>query len=96
MKLGFVLGIFALVLAGPARAEESDCARLARFAGTIMELHQNRVPLADVLALTDDPILTEIVLDAYDSIRFSTEGAQQRAVSDFRDRWHLACLRAAS
>lgn len=106
--------IIALALAtSPVSADETtrpeaqdeqnaptNCARLADYAATIMEIRQKGASLKDGLTLTGDPdnpfhdIARMIVLDAWEQPRYGTESIQQDAIGDFRDKWHLSCIRA--
>lgn len=102
MKNLLPLTLALTILALPLKAEEtldkdSQCAKLSELSGVIMEARQAGVPLSNALDMVRNynDFIRLIVLDAWESPRYgSTYGAMQREVDDFRDRWHVACLRS--
>ena len=76
-----------------AQAEESYfCESVGELATIIMQNRQKGVDLSKMLALSkgDDGVKT-MVLDAYNSPRYSTDKYIADAVSDFSNKWVLAC-----
>lgn len=87
-------------MAGSAGADPHDekCAALALLAEATMQSRQAGVSLSQMLGIieTDDSaaIFRTITLDAYDRPRMNMAENQQRMISDFRDEWHLLCMKA--
>ena len=76
-----------------AQAEESHfCESVGELATIIMQNRQKGVDLSKMLTLSkgDDGVKT-MVLDAYNSPRYSTDVYKNDAVSDFSNKWVLAC-----
>lgn len=88
--LGFTL---LVVLATPAFGQDW-CKLLANVAETIMLCRQEGVPMEQVMDATAIVAFVEVVIDAYDRPRFSTDELQRKAVSDFRDFYYLECVKA--
>ena len=93
-----------LLSAGSAPAEDLPdistadglCDMVAMLAETAMRGRQASVPLGTMLeAVEDMPVGREIVLMAYERPRFNSPSVQQSETDDFRDQWHVECLRAA-
>ncbi|MCP3909128.1 MAG: hypothetical protein GY712_14060 [Oceanicoccus sp.] len=84
-----------LIASMPATAQVSEfCKSIADMAETIMEKRQDGVKMIDMLNLVKDNKLIEtIVLDAYDFPKFSINENKQEMVSDFSDRWLMACIK---
>ena len=104
-----ILAIIGLALCcSVAQAEESTsdelrrlsdevCALYASLAENMMEAHQSGVSLSEALATTDTyEVGRKIVMEAYDSPRYRTDGAKRRAVEKFRDSIHVRCLKEIS
>ncbi|GGF24309.1 hypothetical protein GCM10011321_14600 [Youhaiella tibetensis] len=43
----------------------------------------------------DDPVMGQMVVDAYDSPRFQTDRNRASAVDDYRNKWELVCFKQA-
>jgi hypothetical protein len=107
MKTRFVpaLALCAALLAAPVLADTpaktapapqaSICELLAETAGVIMELRQAGATLTQGLSVVNGvAVVRSMVLDAWDRpAMFSAEG-RARSIREFRDEWHLRCLRA--
>jgi hypothetical protein len=101
MKTRFVpaLAFCAALLAAPVLADTSAktgiCELLAETAGVIMELRQAGASLTQGLSVVNGvAVVRSMVLDAWGRpAMFSAEG-RARSIREFRDEWHLRCLRA--
>ena len=100
MKKKIVSAIFVMTMLVPgfANAESSEadriCGKYANVAETAMKSHQVGRPLSDTLQGTgDNQFLREVILMAYEQPRYSSERYQQQAISKFRDKIHVKCLR---
>lgn len=99
-----VLGlIMSLSTPYPVVARGSGCATIGDMAGAMMQARQSGTSLSEALSIVrsvgaDDPVaaaLAEaVVLEAWSAPRMSAPENQRRAVEEFRDNWHLACLQS--
>ncbi|TIN38853.1 MAG: hypothetical protein E5Y10_25060 [Mesorhizobium sp.] len=94
-----LLGI-SIVASSGASASDKTCARAAKVAEKLMEVRQSGVSLGDAMdALVSSypasahEFVRKLVIDAYSFPRFRTPEYRQRAVAEFRDGAHLACLK---
>ena len=99
---GIVLGMALALAATPAvsavsEQQKADCKGFSELASKIMEARQVGVPMADLMERKVQ--LTEVrdglVIEAYKLPRYTTEAAQQRAITDFGNDSYLACIRNA-
>jgi len=72
---------------------ETNCESVAGFAETVMEARQKGVSLVKMMQATDNKLLQAIIMEAYETPRYSTEEYQARKIGEFRDSWYLACLK---
>lgn len=98
MKLTTLAALAALTFPTISTAQEPApdeiCGVLAQYAQSIMTIRQRGGSLAQALTTAEAlPSLRGLVLAAYDEPRFSTADFQERAISEFRDEVHLACLK---
>lgn len=85
----------ALALATTAQADQKICTDLSELAEKYMTLRQQGVPMSDVMETAGDSrIIQGIVIDAYDSPRYSTERTKTRQRQDFRNDVYLECIKA--
>jgi hypothetical protein len=106
MRLLVIIGLALCCSVAQAEENTSDelrrvsdelCASYASLAESMMEAHQSGVSLSEALAVTDThKVVRNIVVKAYDSPRYRTDGAKLRAVEKFRDSIHVRCLKEAS
>lgn len=92
----------ALVFTPAAVKAESTCDNIASLAASVMEAHQSAVPLSEVMKMIGNKehaaakeLATEMAMSAYSETRWHTEYSKMRSVSDFRDKWHMACLKSS-
>lgn len=85
----------------PATAEDNVCAMYGRAAASVMTIRQAGVPLSEALSLVDQvgipeasDLLRSIVIGAYDSPMWHSDGAQARAVVEYRDQIEVVCFRS--
>ena len=77
----------------PVFAQEDPCIILGELAATIMELRQGGANMGDVISLSDNELARMLVIEAYDTPRFSTEGYKQQAIADFANGVMVVCYR---
>ena len=84
-----------LLLSMPATAQVSEfCKSIAEISETIMQKRQEVVKMIDMLEIVkDNKAVESIVLDAYDFPKFSVDENKREMVSDFSDRWLMACIK---
>ena len=88
-----------LIVSDVASADDKTCSRAAKVAEHLMMARQRGVSLEDALeALSSYPasahkFVRALVMDAYSVPRFNSPEYQQRAIGEFRDEAHLACLK---
>lgn len=103
MKKGIILLLIAVNAAActaPEKPEEmATCDMYGGVAASTMSARQAGVSLSDMMKTSDSqsPGLSEIsrhmIIEAYDEPEYSSELVKQRVIADFRDRWHLRCLK---
>ena len=78
------------------------CNNMATMAASFQDAHQTGVPLTEALRIVKESsngvekietVLRGIAIDAYSQPTFTTEEYQDKTVSEFRNRWHLNCLK---
>lgn len=92
-----ILATTLAALSFTANAEEtkqSQCAEIADFAGNIMTLRQLGKPMADTFKLLGDkePART-MIIQAYETPKFSGEKYKKEHIDKFKDDWFLACIK---
>ena len=88
--------ILAIALAAPfAYADQSKCQKIGQLSSKIMESRQRGAPMSDLMQIAgDSELMQQIVIDAYETPRFSSDKYQENAIKDFRSEWELACYKA--
>ena len=88
----------ALFLPTLAIAEDTDfeiCQSYSTYAEKVMESRQLGVDMAALYELVkDDKVMPTIVMSAYDTSRFTTQDYKTKAISDFKNKWFLACIQS--
>ena len=104
MKTLKAASVALLLSAGSGAADELPdvsttdglCGMVAMLAETSMRARQEGVALGTILETVETlPIGREIVLMAYERPRYNTPSVQRAEIADFRDQWHVECLRSA-
>ena len=92
MKKLSLAAVLALSVFSVQAEEEDYCESIGELATVIMQNRQKGVDLSKMLALAkDNDGVKAIVLDAYNSPRYSTDTYKNDAISDFSNKWVLAC-----
>lgn len=103
-KLAMAL-VIVMLAAGSAGAGEGDktqeeiCANVATYAETLMDARHKGVPMQKLIEIAAEnvagaKISRTMIIDAYESPRFTTPEIVRQSVEDFRDRWYLRCIKA--
>lgn len=99
--------IAALIFAAfPAMAEEYvntdvKCAAISALAESTMTARQNGVSMSYMMDMVgeSEPWLVEIarplVIAAYEHNRYHSWKVQRQKIEDFRDEWHLTCIKVS-
>jgi hypothetical protein len=87
----------ALLMGGVAHAEDENvhtCELVHRMATTVMGAYQGGVPIVQALSVADkSELMRAMVLEAYDSTRYTPQDFQQRAIERFANEWAVACYK---
>jgi len=84
-------------------AEAEDGCKIAeRFAESFMKARQQGVKMSSLMKICEDPqhpevlrtISKEILIEAYETPRFSTPGIIEKTIRDFQNKWYLKCIKA--
>jgi hypothetical protein len=110
MKILIVAMAILAALSTTASAELTECKMTSRFAGQVMSGRQSGVQMATVMDIAKEEAeagnnsqmlqsqelqaVQLIIVDAYESPRFSTENYKARAISEFKNKWYLRCFKA--
>lgn len=85
----------ALLASVPARSEELDCKEISRLAELIMQNRQEGHPMQSMMEKAGDlQVGQRMIIAAYESRRYHSEGMQKIAVQDFRDANYLGCIKS--
>lgn len=97
-----VIGLWAAMPVSAIAAEDwtAKCKSVSELAQTIMKSRQAGVSMSSLIDMEIDPgiraLVTNMVMEAYDSPRYNTEDIKQQTISDFRDEWYLKCAKAST
>lgn len=101
-----IAGIAAMVATSAFAAKPTEealgfCTSVSEMAGSIMKGRQAEVSMAKMMKATSgdpqmDNLGADIIKDAYKTSAFRTPENQNRAVSEFENKWFSACLEARS
>lgn len=90
------LVLTAVAITANAGSSIQYCAGIADAAHMTMQARQSGVDMGRLLELTDnDSLLTEMVIQAYESPKFSTESYKTESAQEFKNTYYVACLKAA-
>jgi hypothetical protein len=101
LPLTLALAIISSPLLAQEPAEEpvgndAYCGMISKLSEQIMSSRQKGVSLSTALGIAKSDLIRMIVMDAWESPRYSSETVSQREIDDFRDKWHLLCLKSVS
>lgn len=105
MKNLLPLTLAFAIMSSPLLAQETAeepvetaeyCETIAGISEKIMMNRQAGASLSDALAIAKLDLVRMIVMDAWETPRYSMESLSQREVDDLRDKWHLLCLKSVS
>lgn len=101
LKKSALLVLIAVTLPVFSGADEpaTGCEVISRLAKSIMQARQSGVSMSEMMGIAardeDFKALAEaLVIDAYDSPRYSTDGMKQRSIEDFENNVFLQCIKA--
>lgn len=105
MKNLLPLTLALAILSSPLLAQEPTeepvetdeyCETISQLSEQVMISRQRGAPLSETLGISELDIVRTIVMDAWETPRFFMESLSQREIDDFRDKWHLTCLKSMS
>ncbi len=70
------------------------CSQIANTARITMKARQVGVSMRSSMELTTEPMIIDIITDAYGHPAYSTQEYQDKAIQDFEDHWYLRCVKA--
>lgn len=93
LVFGMLIVLSMAIISDRASAAPHDehCDQVEEVAEAVMEARQRGVPARDMLGIANDDITRAIVIDAYDSQRYSSHTLRERAVRDFAERVYITC-----
>ena len=95
MKKLILAALFLPTLALAEKPTFEICQSYSTYAETVMEGRQLGVDMASAYEMVkDEKLLSTILMSAYDSPRYSTQVVKDNAISDFKNKWFLACIQS--
>lgn len=90
--------LIGALLSSPAISQVTEtCKQVEESASVTMQARQSGIPLSRVLEIAaDSEMLKTIAIDAYNTPKFATESYKVNAISEFTNKWLLACLKYES
>ena len=88
--------LMALSTTAAAEEEQASCEQIAELAKSIMTARQKGgVSMGALVGIAKGNALIEkMVVEAFESGRYSTKEIQDRQISEFRDKWFLWCFKS--
>jgi len=88
--------LMALSTTASAEGEEqASCDQIANVAKSVMSGRQGGVSMGTLVGIAKGNALIEkMVVEAFESGRYSTKQVQDRQISEFRDKWFLWCFKS--
>ena len=75
--------------------EQASCDQIANVAKSVMSGRQGGVSMGTLVGIAKGNALIEkMVVEAFESGRYSTKEIQDRQISEFRDKWFLWCFKS--
>lgn len=59
-----------------------------------MTARQAGVPMRQSMELTTEPIIIDIITEAFSHPSYSTQKYQDKAIQEFENLWYLKCVKA--
>lgn len=78
----------------PMSAMTQVCSQIANTARITMTARQAGVSMRSSMELTTEPIIIDIITEAYGHPAYATQKYQDKAIQDFEDKWYLQCVKA--
>ena len=103
--IGLLAVVFSFAFTGNAKAADTDyCLKVSSMATSVMKARQQGAPMDKLIELARDPEwdaetqqgMIDVVVDAYDSPKFSTAKHQQQAITEFGADYLVSCLQGES
>lgn len=93
MNLKAAVAAVAIVAASGAAAEtkQETCTLIGQVAAVIMEDRQDGVDMSKLMEIAEAKLLQRMVIFAYETPRYPSEGYKRKAVQDFANEAMAAC-----
>lgn len=95
-----IIGLTFGLIAVTAQAEETPqqtCTNASLFAEQVMKARQMGIDASKLMEIADGSILIEeYIIDAFDHPKYNTESYRRKAISEFKSRAFLDCMKAFS
>ena len=93
--------VLMLMLTTNANADDDDWQEICQGWGTlaeaVMDGRQAGVSMQDMIdaVITEDTdsLILDLVIEAYESPRYSVPENQRREIQDFKNKWYLGCVK---
>jgi len=98
VKKLLVTSLMLVLISTPALA--GICEDISSLAGLIMDVRQKGAPMSTVMGVANEqkdayrPLCRSIVIDAYESPKYSTESVKAQVISEFTNKYYLACVKS--
>lgn len=100
MKRAIVI-LFSLIVVTPVKADSwrELCSSYSDLSEKIMTNRQSGVAMSKMMSTVDgqkdamSKVIEEIIIEAYEKPRYSTERMQKRTIEDFRNSIYLTCAK---
>ena len=93
LTLAILIALSTTALA--AEEEQASCDQIANVAKSVMSGRQAGVSMGAMVGIAKGNALIEkMVVEAFESGRYSTKEIQDRQISEFRDKWFLWCFKS--
>lgn len=90
---GVGLAMSAETTGTPTSTVEQDCALFSANVGLMMGLRQRGVLASKLMKMTDNPLVREYIMRAYEEPKYLTEESIENAEKEFENRAFLDCMR---
>jgi len=94
LTLAILMALSTTALAAEGE-EQASCEQIADVAKSVMSGRQGGVSMGALVGIAKGNALIEkMVVEAFESGRYSTKQVQDRQISEFRDKWFLWCFKS--
>ncbi len=95
-----ILAVLLMTAASTSQAatDHETCVAVQGIAKAVMKNRQTGVGIDSVMGIANNagklkPLITDIVITAYDSPKFSTSDYQEEAITEFGNSYYIDCIK---